>query len=82
MSQQDTYYLIASISLVIITATIIYVAFYVVNTLKLAQSNLELKEETLVDFKNTREGIRAGIGGILKLVANSMQGGGEDNGQK
>ena len=45
MSQQDTFYLIASISLVVITATLVYVAFYVVNTLKLAQSNLELTED-------------------------------------
>lgn len=82
MNQQDTFYLIASISLVIITATIVYVAFYVVNTLKLAQSNLELTEETLVDFKNTREGIRQGVGGILRLIANSLQLGGEENGQK
>lgn len=82
MSQQDTFYLIASISLVVITATIVYVAYYVVNTLKLAQSNLELTEDTLKDVKAAKDGIKSGIGGILMLLANSMQGGGEDNGQK
>ena len=82
MSQQDTFYLIASISLVIITATIIYVAYYVVNTLNLAQNNLELTEDTLKDVKAAKDGIKSGIGGILMLLANSIQRGGEDNEQR
>ena len=82
MTQPETLYLIASISLVIITASLVYVAYYVVNTLKLVQSNLELTEDTLKDVKAAKDSIKSGLGGILMLLANSLQGGGENNGKK
>ena len=82
MTQPETLYLIASISLVVITATLVYVAYYVVNTLKLAQSNLELTEDTLKDVKVAKDGIKSGLSGILTILANSLQAGGENNGKK
>ena len=77
MQQPEVLYLVASISIVILTAFLVYLIIELVKSLKILQSNLELTEDTLKDVVAAKNGIKSGVLGIVITILNSLKNGGE-----
>ena len=77
MQQPEALYLVASISIVILTAFLVYLIIELVKSLKILQSNLELTEDTLKDVVAAKNGIKSGVLGIVITILNSFKNGGE-----
>jgi hypothetical protein len=82
MSDLSLFLLIASICIVIITGTIVYVAKDFVLTLRKLQTVLEDVEETTNDINTVKNGIKYGIVSIISNLAtdkkNKLEKGGEN----
>ncbi len=77
MEQPNLLYTILSISAVVITTVIVYVGYYLVQTLKKVDSTMEVVEGTAQDIDTVRNGIKTGILTLTSNFIDSLQKGGE-----
>lgn len=80
MTLQDLFYLTMSLSAIIITATLIYIAYLAVNTLKLLQTVLQGVKETGESLSVIKDGLQLGALTFVGELISKIRGGGEKNG--
>ena len=68
----DLLYLIAAISIVILTAALILVCIEFVKFLRCAQQNLNILNEILEEIKILKDKFKYGFIGILSVILNSF----------
>ena len=73
MNQPDTFYLVGSISIVILTALIVFNGILFLRLLKKVQRILDLVEDPLNDIVTIKNGFKFGLAGILTLFLKSFQ---------
>jgi hypothetical protein len=72
MNQPDVFYLTASISIVILSALIVFIGIMFFRLLKRVQNILDLIEDPLKDFVTIKNGFKYGLSGILTLFLKSF----------
>ena len=80
MTLQDFFYLTMSLSAIVITATLIYIAYLAVNTLKLLQNVLQGVKETGESLAMVKDGLQLGAFTIVSNIISKIRGGGDQNG--
>lgn len=81
LMSDDQILTIAGICMVIITACVVYVSYYIVQTLKKANNTMAVIEETANDVNLVRNGVKTTVLSAINRFVQS-QGGGDSNESK
>lgn len=80
MTLQEFFYLTMSLAAIVATASLIYIAFVAVNTLRLMQSVLKGVKETGENLSFLKEGVQLGAYELVSNLLNKLRGGGDEDG--